>query len=585
MELTSVSSVREVLRVYPATRAVFERYGLAGCGGSAGPDEPIGVFARAHEVEPKALLSALRQVAGRPASGKPAPAAQAEPEEYRSFLRAAVLIGAIAGAALGAVNLTWIATWGFTGMMPTWTWWPALVQAHGNAQLYGWCGLFIMGIAGHSLPRMLQKPPLSRGMLRTLFGLVLGGILLGLVAQPLADQPLPGRLFVLAAALQWVGVLLYSRWVLKTIGRPAEPHVAFISAGTLWFAIGATLRLVLSAQAVRAGALVPEAAFNAAYLHAMGWGFLLSYVLGYSMRLLPAFVGLPPAKRRPAWGAVACVTAGGLAEVTARALGLPFLSAGAVFVSAVGIALAIGALQLWSPPLDSGDRDTLWLARFARTAYGWLAIAAIILVGLRIAEVISPLSLLYQHAFGGAMRHALTVGFVSLMMVGVAWRILPIFSGAERPQPALVPTVYGLLLAGCALRVSGQMASGLWGGAWYLPMGLSGWLETFGIALFARDVLRLLQGTPAGVQLPDAGEPVELSLSAPVGPLVAHRPWLVTVFAQHGMGQVSNPVFQRTVGQRVTVSQACRRFQVEPEPFLRELQRADVARSGSAETD
>jgi hypothetical protein len=271
----------------------------------------------------------------------------------------------------------------------------------------------------------------------------------------------------------------------------------------------------------------------------MGWAFLMSYVLGYSMRLLPAFVGLPPAKRRLAWGAVMGVTAGGLAEVAARAAGLPLLSVAAVFVSVVGIALAIGALQLWAPPPGTADRETVCLARFARTAYCWLAIAVLIMVGERAGEARLPLSMLLQHAFGGAARHGLTVGFVSLMMVGVAWRILTIFSGGERPHPALVPTVNGLLLAGCALRVSGQMASGLWGGGWYFPMGLAGWLETFGIALFARDVLQLLQGTPAGVQLPDADVPVELSLSAPVGQLVVHRPWLVTVFAQHGMGQVS----------------------------------------------
>jgi hypothetical protein len=64
-------------------------------------------------------------------------------EDYRYYLRAAVLVGMLAGAALGALNLTWIAAWGCTRSMPQWDWWPALIQAHGNAQLYGWTGLFI----------------------------------------------------------------------------------------------------------------------------------------------------------------------------------------------------------------------------------------------------------------------------------------------------------------------------------------------------------------------------------------------------------------------------------------------------------
>jgi hypothetical protein len=67
-----------------------------------------------------------------------------EVENYRYYLRAAVLIGVLAGAALGTLNLTWIAAWGYTGAMPRWEWWPALIQAHGNAQLFGWTGLFII---------------------------------------------------------------------------------------------------------------------------------------------------------------------------------------------------------------------------------------------------------------------------------------------------------------------------------------------------------------------------------------------------------------------------------------------------------
>jgi uncharacterized protein DUF1858 len=91
--------------------------------------------------------------------------------------------------------------------------------------------------------------------------------------------------------------------------------------------------------------------------------------------------------------------------------------------------------------------------------------------------------------------------------------------------------------------------------------------------------------------LPEAGAPVAVSAAALVGPLVAHRPWLIPVFARHGMGQVSNPLFQRTIGQRVTVTQACRRFEVDPEAFVAELAAADRAltlsrsRRGQKEVD
>src|SRR5262249_48557947 len=153
---------------------------------------------------------------------------------------------------------------------------------------------------------------------------------------------------------------------------------------------------------------------------------------------------------RAAWYALALLTAGTAEEVVARLKELPHLSALAMGVTALGLVWAFLALRPWAPILST-DRETAWLGRCVRTAYGWPGLAAALLLGLRVAEAIAPVSFLHQHAFGGASRHALTVGFVSLMMVGVAWRILPIFSGAPRPHPALLPGVFWLLLAGSLL--------------------------------------------------------------------------------------------------------------------------------------
>jgi hypothetical protein len=614
MRITTTTSVREILRHHPGTRAVFERYGLMGCGGREGPDEPIELFARAHGVATAQLLHDLRAATDRvPATLVPArsgapgaswrgsdsdgegdgegdregdgegagsrePGAtpeEADTESYRYYLRAAVLIGVLAGAALGALNLTWIALWGATGSAPRWEWWPALIQAHGNAQLFGWTGLFIIGIAGHSLPRMLQRPAPSAGLARATFALVLGGLALGLVAQPLAGARAVAPLFPLAMALQWLGVTLFAGFVLRTIHTPREPWAGFVLAGTLWFWLGATGRLGLSVATALSGELTPEPSANAAYLHAMSWGFLLSYVLGYSQRLLPIFVGLPAGSRGAAWASLLSLTAGAAAEVVARAAGMPFLSAAALALTALGVIAALAAVRPWSRLISPGDAEARWLRRFVATAYIWLAVAAVLLLGLRIAEAVAAVSPLLVHAFGGASRHALTVGFVSLMIVGVAWRILPIFSGAPRARPALVPAVFTLLVMGNTLRVTGQAAAGLWGGAWYGVMGISGWLELTAVTLFALDVLRLLRATPEQAELPAAGAAVAPALDAPVGPLVAHRPWLIPVFARHGMGQVSNTIFQRTVGQRVTVLQACGRFNVDPEAFVAELIAAD----------
>src|SRR5262249_33722816 len=156
----------------------------------------------------------------------------------------------------------------------------------------------------HSLPRMLQRPAPSPSLARGIFALVLAGLLLGLVAQPLAARPGFSLLFPAAMALQCAGVTLFAGYLVRTVSWPAQPSLGFILAGTLWFWMGALARLWLSMAAVQSGSAVPPAAGNAAYLHAMTWGFLLAYVLGYSLRLLPAFVGLPAGSASWAWSAL-----------------------------------------------------------------------------------------------------------------------------------------------------------------------------------------------------------------------------------------------------------------------------------------
>ena len=55
-----------------------------------------------------------------------------------------------------------------------------------------------------------------------------------------------------------------------------------------------------------------------------------------------------------------------------------------------------------------------------------------------------------------SIRHAITVGFVSLMIMGFAAKVVPTLNGIEREQ---VPTLVGpflLVNLGCFLRVSTQ---------------------------------------------------------------------------------------------------------------------------------
>ena len=52
VEITEQTSLRDIIGAYPETRGVMAQYGMMECGGSAGPDEPLGWFARVHKVDP-----------------------------------------------------------------------------------------------------------------------------------------------------------------------------------------------------------------------------------------------------------------------------------------------------------------------------------------------------------------------------------------------------------------------------------------------------------------------------------------------------------------------------------------------------
>src|SRR4029079_985051 len=83
--------------------------------------------------------------------------------------------------------------------------------------------------------------------------------------------------------------------------------------------------------------------------------------------------------------------------------------------------------RIFSPPQDS-DRSL----KFLRTAYVWLFVSLAMLVALpvyqwalhRLLPTSEAAQLGFSHAFYGATRHAITVGFVSLMIVGVSSKVV-----------------------------------------------------------------------------------------------------------------------------------------------------------------
>src|SRR5450432_3595537 len=96
------------------------------------------------------------------------------------LLRASLLLGVGAGFLLALVLLV-------THMLslPLNVWWIALNQAYDHLQLYGWAGLFVIGIVLHFLPRLRSVPLVAPWLIPWIVWGQVVALLLRVLSQPL----------------------------------------------------------------------------------------------------------------------------------------------------------------------------------------------------------------------------------------------------------------------------------------------------------------------------------------------------------------------------------------------------------------
>jgi hypothetical protein len=137
-----------------------------------------------------------------------------------------------------------------------------------------------------------------------------------------------------------------------------------------------------------------------------------------------------------------------------------------------------------------------------RSAFAWAFVGIAIVAANTLGFADSYLQV-------SAARHALALGFVTLMIYSVASRALPAFLGRRLWSARLQAATLVVANLGVALRVGpqlGQTADAL-GNA---IVGLSGLLAYVALVLFALNVVRTLRGPNAPVVA--AGEPVPIAI-------------------------------------------------------------------------
>lgn len=457
---------------------------------------------------------------------------------HEPFILAALALALTAGFGYGAVLVGVLAL----GIIPG-SWYGATVQAHGHAQLFGWLGLFVMGMGLYFLPRLRGVTLQETGRAPWALGLLVAGIGLRTLVQPALGFATaasgPGLsalrlLFALSALLELGGTALVGSMLAATMRRarpvsrdaPAYPVLPFIYIAATSFALALLLNALGVWNAVLDGHAALAARYDQTVIQLLLYGVGVPMAVVFSIRNLPLFLRLamPPRNSLRTLAlvyeiALALRLLPSVAAILDDALlaFAPLLRANFInllLFDALGVAGALVlnfCILVWVWQLDLLRRRPPWIVdrapntrpdldhlrkptrpnypdygeygRFELliySAFTWLVVAAV-LDALRVIGGVTEVIRVPQDA----ARHALAVGFVTLLIFGMAARMAPGFShkkGLAHPDLVLGTFVLGNLAA--FLRVvptffpQSELALMLWG-----MSGLIGWVAVLVLAV------------------------------------------------------------------------------------------------------
>ncbi len=572
IKITPDMTVKDINIKYPTCQEVFKKYGIGGCGGQYGPPEPIDFFARAHNVNLEQLTRDL-EIAASAEPGQISKSSSPSQEEidearlnklYKLFVKAALVFTLTGGTLYGVIALTWIAL-KQSYSAPYY----ALTQAHGHMQTLGWVGLFIMGVAYYVIPKFKMSKLRDTALAYLSFILMTTGIALRGIAQPLIHIGIFNYLNVLSGAMELIAVCCFAYLIIKTAMGSKEKHEFFekyLIAGIVYFVALILWNFFIVIDMFATKVNVIQHPYNSILLHLMLVGFIGLIILGVSMRVLPHFMGLQEPSARLSNLSFYLFNAGIILNITGFLTKDELLSNHILFTSYAleffaAILFVIG-LKIFAKPrtklnIEGVDNSYMW---FIKLSYFWFLFSgAMILLGsyyqLKTASDI-------PHFYLGAYRHAFTVGFITTIMMGVAYRILPVFNGTSLYSNKMMRISFFLILIGNIFRVVFQVCTGFFGKPAFLLMGTSGYFEFSALSLFSYNIWKTLNycepaAGPAATCQTSVSE-TGITENTKVWEILSEYPELRQTFVDLGFKKLNDPNFVKLIPKFVTLSQACK---------------------------
>lgn len=544
-------TVRQIAADFPASQDIFRSYGEVDAPPARfGHLEPLTHFARRRGISLDTLLAALAAAT----SARVDRYGQLADKIHHGFIVSALVLTLTLGAGWGAWLLWQIGTRGQFSAAPS-----AQVIAHGEAQLWGFIVLFVIGIALRTALQRVARHRLGVWICRCLFALALAGI-----GGSMLWSVAPAR-FTWAGITSSLLLCLMSLvvWILQIALLLAKWRATWaraLVASGLWLVVWAIVTALFRWQAGAAGPGVYSSGQRFLLIELAIFGFAMNSIFGFGQMLLPGLLRIGKVRdgalelahwMHNAGAIILCLGTWRGAGNIGAVIGSGLLGGGAVLF-AVGIRWFVGRRR----KSQRDEQGQAPLDLYPLLAFFWLlASLALLTIGLAYESALaSPL----PHAYIGAVRHALTVGFMTTLILGVGQRLVPILDHTVLPMPRLTVAILVLIGIGNLLRVASELAILLTPAA-FLVMPYSALLEWSALLLFAINVTATMFHRD---QLLRQGR---VSQRSSVAVLLAEHPWIEDRLRRGGTRYLERT---RSVPDELTIGSFAQSEGYDPNEFV-----------------
>jgi len=333
------------------------------------------------------------------------------------------------------------------------------------------------------------------------------GVLLRNLGQPFGLDAFGRLASLLSGACELAAGVLFIRFVFSLLKRASagkygrtDPLLLFVGAGTGAFVLAIALAAAQSVWLAGHLDTVLPASLNESFYFAALYGFLLAWIYGFGHRVVSLFLGVGAPARGSTAAALATQVIGVVLGVASWVPAIPdrfalgLRDAGLSFVALSALVYLGGNGFLWrrtqAPMLRTPGNPTAAI----RMAFGFLGFWALLELA---AVALSRLTPIPAHNlwWADAARHVFTIGFLTLLIVGMSFRILPVFSGKTLWSPRLAHVTYGLIAAGVALRLLQYPAA--FEPLFYRIGSFMGVFVVLALCLFLVNLMKTMRAKPA----------------------------------------------------------------------------------------